>query len=262
MKALPGVEKSEVVFQTVSVGHQLAVHGVTVPVQVVDTADDGRGICGLAAYGVPTQNVSRVVLLIGHDDFVFVRLVGRDISGIALQSVAPREYAETVRGVGPYDVLRGEDVGLFLRLAEVFPGCGLYVGRRSQFMHQVGHHDAMSFHTHTAWADVAVEQPASVLCRALSGLDMFVSQIFQHQSIRVAQETGRRGVAGDLVVEEHAPVVAVCAKTEADIADLDDADKEMFLEDMGMSEPGSLPASKKYVLGPFTKATPLRRLQV
>ena len=38
--------------------------------------------------------------------------------------------------------------------------------------------------------------------------------------------------------EENAPVVAVCAKTEADIADLDDADKEMFLEDMGMTEPG------------------------
>ena len=37
---------------------------------------------------------------------------------------------------------------------------------------------------------------------------------------------------------ENAPVVAVCAKTEADIADLDDADKEMFLEDMGMKEPG------------------------
>lgn len=37
---------------------------------------------------------------------------------------------------------------------------------------------------------------------------------------------------------ENAPVVAVCAKTEADIADLDDADKEMFLEDMGMHEPG------------------------
>ena len=37
---------------------------------------------------------------------------------------------------------------------------------------------------------------------------------------------------------EGAPVVAVCAKTEADIADLDEADKEMFLEDMGMTEPG------------------------
>lgn len=38
---------------------------------------------------------------------------------------------------------------------------------------------------------------------------------------------------------EAAPVVAVCAKTEAEIADLDDEDdKAMFLEDMGMSEPG------------------------
>lgn len=37
---------------------------------------------------------------------------------------------------------------------------------------------------------------------------------------------------------ENAPVVAVCAKTEADIADLDEADKTMFLEDMGMTEPG------------------------
>ena len=38
--------------------------------------------------------------------------------------------------------------------------------------------------------------------------------------------------------EEHAPVVAVCAKTEADIAALDEEDKQMFLEDMGMTEPG------------------------
>ncbi len=38
--------------------------------------------------------------------------------------------------------------------------------------------------------------------------------------------------------QENAPGVAVCAKTAADIAELDDADKEMFLEDMGMTEPG------------------------
>ncbi len=37
---------------------------------------------------------------------------------------------------------------------------------------------------------------------------------------------------------EHAPVVAVCAAIEAEIADLDDADKEAFLADMGMAEPG------------------------
>jgi GTP-binding protein YchF len=38
--------------------------------------------------------------------------------------------------------------------------------------------------------------------------------------------------------EEGAPVVAVCAKVEAEIADLSDADKEVFLADMGMTEPG------------------------
>lgn len=37
---------------------------------------------------------------------------------------------------------------------------------------------------------------------------------------------------------ENAPVVAVCAAIEAEIADLDDEDKEMFLADMGMEEPG------------------------
>ncbi|KMY85076.1 GTP-binding and nucleic acid-binding protein YchF [Candidatus Paraburkholderia calva] len=37
---------------------------------------------------------------------------------------------------------------------------------------------------------------------------------------------------------EGAPVVAVCAAIEAEIADLDDADKIEFLADMGMDEPG------------------------
>jgi GTP-binding protein YchF len=37
---------------------------------------------------------------------------------------------------------------------------------------------------------------------------------------------------------EGAPVVAVCAKVEAEIADLSDEDKSVFLEDMGMHEPG------------------------
>jgi GTP-binding protein YchF len=38
--------------------------------------------------------------------------------------------------------------------------------------------------------------------------------------------------------KENAPVVAVCAKVEAEIADLSDEDKEVFLADMGMHEPG------------------------
>ncbi len=37
---------------------------------------------------------------------------------------------------------------------------------------------------------------------------------------------------------QKAPVVAICAKIEAEIADLDDADKAEFLADIGMEEPG------------------------
>ncbi|HVL75434.1 MAG TPA: redox-regulated ATPase YchF, partial [Noviherbaspirillum sp.] len=38
--------------------------------------------------------------------------------------------------------------------------------------------------------------------------------------------------------EQNAPLVAICAAIEAEIADLDEADKGEFLADMGMDEPG------------------------
>ena len=41
-----------------------------------------------------------------------------------------------------------------------------------------------------------------------------------------------------LAEAEGAPVVALCAAIEAEIADLDDADKGEFLESMGLEEPG------------------------
>ncbi|MCB1953165.1 MAG: DUF933 domain-containing protein, partial [Rhodocyclaceae bacterium] len=37
---------------------------------------------------------------------------------------------------------------------------------------------------------------------------------------------------------EGAPVVAVCAKIEQELADLDDEDRLAFLEDLGLEEPG------------------------
>jgi GTP-binding protein YchF len=37
---------------------------------------------------------------------------------------------------------------------------------------------------------------------------------------------------------QNAPVVAICAKMEADMADMSDEDKELFLSEMGQSEPG------------------------
>lgn len=37
---------------------------------------------------------------------------------------------------------------------------------------------------------------------------------------------------------QNAPIVPICASIESEIADLDDNDKQAFLEDMGMQEPG------------------------
>lgn len=38
--------------------------------------------------------------------------------------------------------------------------------------------------------------------------------------------------------EQNAPIVAICAAIEAEIADLEEEDKQAFLADMGMQEPG------------------------
>jgi GTP-binding protein YchF len=37
---------------------------------------------------------------------------------------------------------------------------------------------------------------------------------------------------------QHAPVVAICAKTEAELADMEPDDRQMFLAEMGQTEPG------------------------
>jgi GTP-binding protein YchF len=37
---------------------------------------------------------------------------------------------------------------------------------------------------------------------------------------------------------QKAPVVAICAKTEADLSEMDDEDRAMFLAEMGQDEPG------------------------
>jgi GTP-binding protein YchF len=37
---------------------------------------------------------------------------------------------------------------------------------------------------------------------------------------------------------QKAPVVAICAKTEAEMSEMSDEDKELFLADMGQTEPG------------------------
>jgi hypothetical protein len=42
----------------------------------------------------------------------------------------------------------------------------------------------------------------------------------------------------EYAAKEGAPVVAICAKLESEIADMEPEDKKVFLADMGMSEPG------------------------
>ena len=46
------------------------------------------------------------------------------------------------------------------------------------------------------------------------------------------------GRVQELGQKENAPVVAICAKIESEIADLEDEDKTLFLEEMGLDEPG------------------------
>jgi len=42
----------------------------------------------------------------------------------------------------------------------------------------------------------------------------------------------------EYAARQNAPVVAICAKTEAELADMPDEDKAMFLAEMGLQEPG------------------------
>ena len=42
----------------------------------------------------------------------------------------------------------------------------------------------------------------------------------------------------DYATKQNAPVVAICAKTEAELADMDDEDRTLFLAEMGQDEPG------------------------
>ena len=53
-----------------------------------------------------------------------------------------------------------------------------------------------------------------------------------------SRTTPARPPAANTPREQNAPVVAICAKTEAELADMDDADKQLFLAEMGQDEPG------------------------
>jgi ribosome-binding ATPase len=63
---------------------------------------------------------------------------------------------------------------------------------------------------------------------------LYVANVAEHgfEGNPMLDQLARRAQA------ENAPVVAICASMEAQIADLDADDKQMFLADMGMTEPG------------------------
>ena len=48
------------------------------------------------------------------------------------------------------------------------------------------------------------------------------------------RECGLKSVAE----AQHAPVVAICAKLEAEMSEMSDEDRQMFLEELGQAEPG------------------------
>ena len=67
----------------------------------------------------------------------------------------------------------------------------------------------MRLHTHATCSHIRAQQPRTVRCGLLTCLDILVGHILQHQRVGVSLEASLRGVGGNLVVEEEAPVVAV-----------------------------------------------------
>jgi GTP-binding protein YchF len=72
------------------------------------------------------------------------------------------------------------------------------------------------------------------LCLITSKPAMFVANVDEHGFENNAFLDKLRAYAEG----QKAPVVAICAKTEAEMAEMSDEDKAMFLADMGQTEPG------------------------
>ena len=79
--------------------------------------------------------------------------------------------------------------------------------------------------------ELAVLKP---LCLITAKPAMFVSNVDERGFENNPLLEKLRGYAN----AQKAPVVAICAKTEAELADMNDADRLMFLQEMGQTEPG------------------------
>jgi ribosome-binding ATPase len=72
------------------------------------------------------------------------------------------------------------------------------------------------------------------LCLITAKPAMFVGNVSEHGFENNPHLDKLRAYA----LGQNAPVVAICASTEAEMAEMSDEDKEMFLADMGQTEPG------------------------
>ena len=79
--------------------------------------------------------------------------------------------------------------------------------------------------------ELAILKP---LCLITAKPAMFVANVDEHGFENNPYLDKLRAVAE----AQSAPVVAICARTEAEMAEMSDEDKQLFLADMGQTEPG------------------------
>ncbi|MBF0095841.1 MAG: redox-regulated ATPase YchF [Magnetococcales bacterium] len=69
---------------------------------------------------------------------------------------------------------------------------------------------------------------------------MYVCNVAEDELLQAQQEGGHAMVDAvrRLAVEQNAAVVAICGRIEAEMGELDEAERQVFLEDLGVSESG------------------------
>ena len=149
----------EAVVECGIIGIEFTIHGVAVATQVVNAAHHRCSISTLTTHAVPSEQVTRIVGAVRHDDFVLVGTIRSDISRVALQARAPREAGEAVIGSCTHDILCAKHFGIGITFVEVAPLGGRKIGRRHHLVHEPCHHHAVSLHTHAAGTHIGIEQP-------------------------------------------------------------------------------------------------------
>lgn len=170
--------------------------------------------CDAIAHIVRCFNDDNIVHVSGKvDPFDDINVINTELALADLQTVekALNRYSKQARSGGDKEALK-----LVLVLEKLLPA--LNEGRAARSVKLTPE-------------EIAVVRPLFLLTIKPT---MYVANVEDHGF----ENNPLLDAVREFAASEHSPVVAVCAKTEADIADLDDEDKEMFLADMGMTEPG------------------------